>query len=258
MRIHIHPNREKLRDFVERLPETFPQSGETLHTGRNTIKAFEADGLRLVVKRFKRPGPLRAVIYTFFRRSKARRSYEHAVRLRALGVDSPEPIAWSEYRRHGLLRDSYYVSLRSQYAPLSQVAAQFPAEQTRPVLDAFAGFAARLHERGIEHLDFNHGNILWQYDPAAEAFRFQLIDINRMRFDDEPLDPRRCMVNLRRLSCPAAAFLYILDRYAERRGWNVDDTLLRGVFFRLAFGRRKQLRKRFRHRHRPACAKKCA
>jgi len=39
-----------------------------------------------------------------------------------------------------------------------------------------------------------------------------------------------------------------LDRYAETRGWDVDDTLLRGTFFRLAFGRRKQLRKRFRHR----------
>jgi Lipopolysaccharide kinase (Kdo/WaaP) family protein len=50
------------------------------------------------------------------------------------------------------------------------------------------------------------------------------------------------------LSCPAVAFLYILDRYAETRGWDVDDTLLRGTFFRLAFGRRKQLRKRFRHR----------
>lgn len=41
------------------------------------------------------------------------------------------------------------------------------------------------------------------------------------------------MINLRRLSCPAVAFLYILDRYAETRGWNVDDTLLRGTFFRL-------------------------
>ena len=40
----------------------------------------------------------------------------------------------------------------------------------------------------------------------------------------------------------------ILDRYAETRGWDVDDTLLRGTFLRLAFGRRKQLRKRFRHR----------
>ena len=223
MHIHVNTASEHLRDFAERLPELFDREGEVLHAGRNTIKAFEAEGERLVVKRFKRPNLLRAVIYTFFRRSKARRSYEHAVRLRALGVDSPEPVAWSEYRRRGLLCDSYYVSRRSDYTPLSQTTARFPAAGTLPVLEAFAR-------------------------TPAGAYRFQLIDINRMHFDDRPLSPRACMINLRRLSCPAVAFLYILDRYAETRGWDVDDTLLRGTFFRLAFGRRKQLRKRFRHR----------
>lgn len=138
MHIHVNTASEHLRDFAERLPELFDREGEVLHAGRNTIKAFEAEGERLVVKRFKRPNLLRAVIYTFFRRSKARRSYEHAVRLRALGVDSPELVAWSEYRRRGLLCDSYYVSRRSDYTPLSQTTARFPAAGTLPVLEAFA------------------------------------------------------------------------------------------------------------------------
>ena len=133
MHIHVNTATEHLRDFTQRLPELFDREGEVLHTGRNTIKAFEVEGERLAVKRFKRPNLLRAVIYTFFRRSKARRSYEHAVRLRALGVDSPEPVAWSEYRRHGLLCDSYYVSRRSDYTPLSQTTAHFPAAGTLPV-----------------------------------------------------------------------------------------------------------------------------
>lgn len=249
MRIHVNTNTEHLRDFAQRLPELFDQGGEVLHAGRNTIKAFEINGERLVVKRFRRPNLLRAVIYTFFRRSKARRSYEHAVRLRALGIDSPEPIAWSEYRRHGLLSDTYYVSRRSDYAPLSQTTEHFPAAGTLPVLEAFARFAVSLHEKGIEHRDFNHGNILWSRT-AAGVYRFQLIDINRMHFEDAGLSSRACMINLRRLACPAVAFLYILDRYAEARGWNVDDTLLRGTFFRLAFGHSKQLRKRFRRHKR--------
>nr|WP_195461611.1 lipopolysaccharide kinase InaA family protein [Alistipes sp. D31t1_170403_E11] len=249
MRIHVNTAAEHLRDFAQRLPELFDQGGEILHAGRNTIKAFEINGERLVVKRFRRPNLLRAVIYTFFRRSKARRSYEHAVRLRALGIDSPEPIAWSEYRRHGLLSDTYYVSRRSDYAPLSQTTEHFPAAGTLPVLEAFARFAVSLHEKGIEHRDFNHGNILWSRT-AAGVYRFQLIDINRMHFEDAGLSSRACMINLRRLACPAVAFLYILDRYAEARGWNVDDTLLRGTFFRLAFGHSKQLRKRFRRHKR--------
>lgn len=247
MKITVNPGMEHLRQFVRQLPELFPASGEVLHDGRNQIRAFDIEGERLVVKRYKRPSAFNAVMYSFFRKSKARRAYEHALRLRELEIDTPEPVAWSEYRRRGLLCDSYYVSRRSDYTPLSQTTARFPAAGTLPVLEAFARFAVQLHEKGIEHRDFNHGNILWDRTPAG-AYRFQLIDINRMHFDDRPLSSRACMINLRRLSCPAVAFLYILDRYAETRGWDVDDTLLRGTFFRLAFGRRKQLRKRFRHR----------
>lgn len=43
------------------------------------------------------------------------------------------------------------------------------------MLEAFARFTVQLHEKGIEHRDFNHGNILWERTPAG-AYRFQLID----------------------------------------------------------------------------------
>ena len=248
MKITVNPGMEHLRQFVRQLPELFPVSGEVLHDGRNQIRAFDIGGERLVVKRYKRPSAFNAVMYSFFRKSKARRAYEHALRLRGMGFDTPEPVAWSEYRKDGLIADTYFVSRRSELTPLPQTMRRFPAPDTLPVLEAFARFTVRLHEQGICHEDFNQTNILWEYDGAAGNYRFQLIDINRMHFDDRPLSSRACMINLRRLSCPAVAFLYILDRYAETRGWDVDDTLLRGTFFRLAFGRRKQLRKRFRHR----------
>ena len=77
-----------------------------------------------------------------------------------------------------------------------------------------------------------------------------------MRFHARPLRPDECMINLRRLSCPAVAFLYILDRYAETRQWDMDDTLLRGTFFRLLFGRRQQFKKRVRERKLAAAGKK--
>ena len=47
-----------------------------------------------------------------------------------------------------------------------------------------------------------------------------------------------------------------LDRYAETRQWDMDDTLLRGTFFRLLFGRRQQFKKRFRERKLAAAGKK--
>ena len=204
MKITINPAIRHVQPFIERLPEVFPVSGEVLHEGRNQIRAFDIGGESLVVKRYKRPHLFNRVMYSFFRKNKARRAYEHALRLRGMGFDTPEPVAWSEYRKDGLIADTYFVSR----------------------------------------------------DGTTGSYRFQLIDINRMRFHARPLRPDECMINLRRLSCPAVPFLYILDRYADIRGWDINDTLLRGVFFRLLFGRRQQFKKRFRKRKSAAAGKK--
>ena len=98
MKITVNPGMEHLRQFVRQLPELFPASGEVLHDGRNQIRAFDIGGERLVVKRYKRPSAFNAVMYSFFRKSKARRAYEHALRLRELGIDTPEPVALNQMR----------------------------------------------------------------------------------------------------------------------------------------------------------------
>lgn len=255
MRLHLNPIHKRLQEFVQALPVLFDRGeGKVLHAGRNTIRRFTQEGETLAVKRFKQPGFLQGILYAHFRRSKARRSFEHAMRLVGLGIGTPQPVAWSEYRRNGRLTNSFYISGYSELKPLSEFARRFPDVESRPALDAFARFVAELHEKGIDHRDFNQGNILCGYDPEEKQWRFELIDINLMRFLDRPLTPRQCMINLRRLSCPAPAFLYILDRYAEVRGWNIDDTLLRGLFFRLAFGRQRAFKKRFLRRKKAASA----
>ena len=165
-------------------------------------------------------------------------------------------MAWVECRRRGLLRDAYSVTRRSDRRPLSRAAEAYPDPGAAEVLDAFARFAARLHEAGVCHDDFNHGNILWDRDPATGDCRFELIDINRMRFFRRPLSARRSMVSLRRLSCPPEAFLYLLDRYARHRGRSVEETLLGGLLLRLLFVRRKRFKRRLRERHRALRAKK--
>ena len=182
MKITVNPGMEYLRQFVRQLPELFPVSGEVLHDGRNQIRAFDIGSERLVVKRYKRPSAFNAVMYSFFRKSKARRAYEHALRLRELEIDTPEPVAWSEYRRNGLITETYFVSRRSDYAPLTAATERFPTSDSLPVLEAFARFTVRLHEKGICHEDFNQTNILWRHDEATGRYDFQLIDINRMKF----------------------------------------------------------------------------
>ena len=72
MKITINPAIRHVQPFIERLPEVFPVSGEVLHEGRNQIRAFDIGGESLVVKRYKRPHLFNRVMYSFFRKNKAR------------------------------------------------------------------------------------------------------------------------------------------------------------------------------------------
>ena len=89
MKILINPRYEHLRPFVERLtrPIFFTRHGETLHSGRNTVKLFETDGMRLVVKSYERLSLFNRFAYGLLRKSKAMRAYRHAGQLRRLGID---------------------------------------------------------------------------------------------------------------------------------------------------------------------------
>lgn len=254
MKITLNSPAPSLRTFVEGLPEHFGHDGEALHDGRNTIRAFDTRDGRYVVKKYRRPGLFNRIVYTFFRKSKACRAYEHALRLRVLGIDSPEPLAWAETRHRGLLEDAWFVCRYTDYIPLCDATRRFPEPDTRPLLTAFARFAALLHEKGVLHEDFNHSNILYRIDPQSGEYRFQLIDVNRMKFRRH-VGERVSIINLRRLSCPGAAYLFILEAYSEARGWNVSDTLLRGAVFRLLFGRRQRLKAELKS-HRPAALQK--
>ena len=235
MKITVNPGMEYLRQFVRQLPELFPASGEVLHDGRNQIRAFDIGGERLVVKRYKRPSAFNAVMYSFFRKSKARRAYEHAPAPARAGnrharTRRMERIPPQRADNGDLFRIPQ-VGLHTAHGGYGTVPDLRFAARARSILP----FHRPAPRKGICHEDFNQTNILWRHDEATGRYHFQLIDINRMKFLRRPLRPDECMINLRRLSCPAVAFLYILDRYAETRQWDMDDTLLRGTFFRLLF-----------------------
>lgn len=103
MRLHLDPSHKGLHEFVKKLPSLFERGeGTVLHAGRNTIRLLAQEGELLAAKRFRQPGALQGILYAHIRRSKARRSFEHAVRLISLGIGTPQPVAWSEYRRRGV------------------------------------------------------------------------------------------------------------------------------------------------------------
>ena len=70
-----------------------------------------------------------------------------------MGFDTPEPVAWSEYRKDGLIADTYFVSRRSELTPLPQTMRRFPAPDTLPVLFEAGGNGA------VNNLLFGEGGV---------------------------------------------------------------------------------------------------
>lgn len=241
MKCFLSPEMERFRPFVEALDRSFDE-GELIFSGRNTLRAFTVEGEQLVVKQFRTPSGINRWVYGHLRQSKARRAYANAVQLLALGIPTPEPIAWREDYSGGLLTTCYLVTRRSEYHDLKEATEAFPAPHTLPILDGFAAFTMQLHERGVLHDDFNNSNTQFR-EESDGSFSYELIDVNRMAFKGRPLTRKEALHNLRRLTCPLTAYAYIMNRYGELRGWHPRYTQLDCAEQLIGFIRRRDRRR---------------
>ena len=209
------------RAFVSAIPVTFDSDGRTVFAGRNTIKIFRVEwggeSCEVCVKRFKRPNAAQKIAYTFFRKTKAERAYANAIELLHRGVDTPEPLAYIETRRSGLVDYCYYVSGVDYNPPIKNLLND-PADFDRDLATCFARFVASLHTKGILDIDLNSTNVLYRtLDDGRTAF--SLIDINRMRFMPEgtPLPMGECMENLTRFTGRYDLFRFVATEYVACR-----------------------------------------
>lgn len=217
MKIRIATGYEKLHEFVESLPQTFNDSGVTLYDARNVIKRFSVEGIDVVVKRYRRPHLLQRIVYTFFRKSKARRAFEYGAELLRRGIDTPVPMAYIETKSGGLLEYGYYLSAPDE-APAIQGELIEKEDFNRDMAHDFAVFAATLHERGILHGDLNSTNVLWHLQ-ADGHYHFSVIDINRMKFYAKGQVPsqKEWMENLTRFCGRMDLFRYVAECYVAHR-----------------------------------------
>lgn len=192
--------------------QVFDSCDNSIHKARNEIKLLEYDEAVLVIKSFKVPGFLRSIIYSFFRQSKARRSYDYSL---LLADFAPKPVGYIEFYQNRLLQDSYYVSENFRYdftirEPLSQE----DFEGREKVFAAFAEFTSQLHENNICHQDYSPGNILIRQ--CGDNYEFKIVDVNRMRFMH--MNIKRRAENLCRLGSSAEDLQLIAELYAEAIG----------------------------------------
>ena len=179
-----------------------------LHCGRNTL--YEQDGL--VIKAFAKPGFLKALLYGFFIKSKARRSYENAQRLMENEVYTPDPVAYCEVRVCGFLRDSYYVCRKAVGTHTFNELIGHPEFPNRnEILSSIGWYTACMHEIGALHQDYSGGNIMFDEDGFVEV-----IDLNRIRWRKHIGFEEGCK-NFERLNIDREALTVMAESYAAVR-----------------------------------------
>lgn len=222
MQIHtiINPKCEWIRPFAEQLPEKF-STGELVYSGRNEIRRFIVNGSAVIVKRFGRMNIFKKIIYTFFRKNKAIRSYCNSEELLRRNVETPLPMAYVETRRHGLLDQLYYVSAETEGRSVKSELIDKTSYDNK-ILNAYSLFVSSLHKKGILHRDLNPTNVLF-YTQGESDLHFVLIDVNRMTFYDSPVPEKECMENLALFWWLSPVYREMLKVYGLDNGWTRED-----------------------------------
>jgi hypothetical protein len=200
---------------IENCIINFNSTGSLFGDGqRNTIKLFELDGKTINIKSFKIPHIINQIAYKYFRKSKAKRSYEYGIKLLENGIGTPEPVAYAENFSVLGLQESYYVSEHHSsdltFKELVQIP-NFPDHEN--ILRQFTRFTFDLHEKGIEFLDHSPGNTLIK-KVSENQYSFFLVDLNRMNFHDT-MDFNMRMKNFSRLTPKKEMIAIMSNEYAK-------------------------------------------
>lgn len=189
--------------------------GTVLGTGnRNIIKLFDLNGETINIKSFKVPNLINRIAYKYFRKSKAKRSFEYANILLKKEINTPQPIAYFENYNWLGLKESYYISKHfSCDLTFRELVLYHNYPDHENILRQFTQFTFDLHQNGIEFLDHSPGNTLIK-KKSEKQYEFFLVDLNRMNFSKELSFDKR-IFNLRRLSLNRQMIQVVSNEYAK-------------------------------------------
>lgn len=220
--IRIYTNHTIDQSIIKQLITDLPANKDVLVEGkRNVIKKASYNGAAVTIKQFKRLNFLKAIIYTYFRENKAKRSFEYAAYLLEHGILTPKPYAYVEVRNAlGLLSECYYVCELIRYDFTIREIIHDPLFPDREkVLEGFTEFSFKLHEADVNFLDHSPGNTLIVKD--GDHYKFYLIDLNRMKFQKMSLEDR--MNNLKKLWFSKDMIRLISKKYEQLSGLSATE-----------------------------------
>ena len=214
VKVKVKPKFNQIKGFIKSLPTTFKAEGKTLKNDRNEIKVIEHNGIKLCIKSFKKVTVFNRFMYSWFRGTKAERSYKTARRLEKHGINTPQPVGYIEvYGNWHILKEAYYISLYLDYDYDMGDVLNKTIDFQEKVLSEFAKeMASVVHPAGAWHNDLSKGNVLINRLGDNE-WSFSFIDLNRLVFRRRIL-PIRGIANFKRMTNDSVALALIAEHYA--------------------------------------------
>jgi len=247
MKKEFHPKYQSFELETDGFIQSFDSSGEGIKDARNKLKLFQLNNTVVNIKSFKIPNLINQIVYRFFRKGKAQRSFEYAKKLTQLGIGTPKPIAFYEFTTLLLFKRSFYVSEQLEYdLSYRELSRNLDYPDHENILRAFTRFTFDLHEKGIHFLDHSPGNTL--IIKRGTDYDFYLVDLNRMNF--ETMDFTTRIKNFSRLTKHKSMVAIMSDEYAKCIEENYDtifDLMWQSTQeFQNKFNRKKRLKKKLR------------
>ncbi len=213
-KVKFYTDKSDLIYFMENLPDIFHNEGTTIKNDRNEIKIINYGGLELSIKAFNKVTVFNRFIYSWFRRSKAERSYHMARLLIEKGIDTPYPFGYVDVKgRLGILKTSYYVSLYQRYDFTLFDILKDEHPEAKKILSGFARFmATKVHPAGIWHRDLSPGNVLIIKN-LSKNYSFSLVDLNRVKVKKR-ISSKRGISNLQKLTNRPIYLSFMAEEYA--------------------------------------------
>jgi len=183
-----------LHDYAAQHPDAVP------HAGRGIAWAapLSDDGPRVVVRHSRHGGALALVTGDLFLFPRVARELDITLRLIALGVPTPEIIAYVVYPAGPFRRSDVATREVERARDLAAALTDRPEPGPRKMLiEAAAKLVAQLGRAGVRHPDLNLKNILLAPGPTSRL-KAWVLDVDRVVFG-RPGDPRVTYANLARL-----------------------------------------------------------
>lgn len=173
-KVDIDPSEAK--EFIRQL-DALTGSARLLKNGTTCfVSAVSLHGRDYVVKRYNPKGLLHSIRHTL-KRSRARRGWLNAHRLRYLGIPTPRPAGFIEEYAGFLLKRSWLITELAPGPKLYEYLAdsEISKDQKTKIIDQVFDILTRLDRHRITHGDLKHANLIITPDGPT------LIDLDSLK-----------------------------------------------------------------------------